>query len=70
MEAPLSPIGRCPVNVVRPTLHFAAFSRCVLFLKAVASLIGRQNWLRSEPLSRTSGGLHAGLVSRDTRADR
>lgn len=57
------------MNAVRPTLHAAAF-RCALFLKAVAAWFDRQPWLRSEPLRSTSGGLHAGLVSRDTRIER
>ena len=55
------------MNAVRPTLHAAAIGRCVLLLKAVASWIERQPWLRAEPLRSTSGGLHAGLVERDRR---
>jgi len=56
------------VNAVRPILRVAR-ARCVLLLGKAAAFVARQAWLRSEPLSAASGGLHAGLVSRE-RADR
>lgn len=52
------------MNAVQPILR-VALARCVLLLEKAAAFVARQTWLRSEPLSAASGGLHAGLVSRD-----